>query len=85
MQHLKNKEKFEVNRYPWYAARFWDGMRFSTWWNLLHENRFAVSPSRFPAACMTFALALLWALCGICVVVFMGLCDIFVSSVEVLA
>ena len=54
MQHQKNKEKVEVNRYPWYAARFWDGMRLSTWWNLLRENRFAFSPSRFPAACMTF-------------------------------
>ena len=63
MQHLKNKEKFEVNRYPWYAARFWDGMRFSTWWNLLHENRFAVSPSRFPAACMTFTANPINSLC----------------------
>tara|TARA_Y100001934_G_scaffold274211_1_gene365852 strand:- start:53 stop:1180 length:1128 start_codon:yes stop_codon:yes gene_type:complete len=63
MQPQKNTEKVIVNRYPWYAARFWDGMRMSTWWNLLRENRFAFSPSRFPAACMTFIANPINSLC----------------------
>ena len=48
------KEKIEVNRYRWYTARFWDGMRVGTWWKLLKQNRFAFSPTRLPTASMTF-------------------------------
>ena len=50
----EKKEKIQVNRYPWYAARFWDGMRVRTWWKLIRQNSFAFSPARFPAASMTF-------------------------------
>ena len=47
-------EKEELNRYHWFTARFWDGMRVGTWWRLLARNRFAFSPSRFPTASLTF-------------------------------
>jgi hypothetical protein len=34
--------------YPYWAPRFWHGMRLSTWLRLLWQNRCAVSPSRWP-------------------------------------
>lgn len=39
-----------LNRYPFYCPRFWHGMRPSTWWRLLRDGRFAISPSRIPLA-----------------------------------
>ncbi len=54
MIHYEKTEKITVNQYPWYAARFWDGMRVRTWWKLVCRNRFAFSPTRFPAASITF-------------------------------
>ncbi len=53
-KHSPSKQKVDVNHYPWYAARFWDGMCVGTWWQLLRRNRFAFSLSRFPTASMTF-------------------------------
>jgi len=38
------------NPWPWYAPRFWHGMRLSTWTGSLLRNRLAISPSRWPMA-----------------------------------
>lgn len=59
----RQAEKVEVNRYRWFTARFWDGMRVRTWWRLLARNRFAFSPSRFPTACLTFVANPVNSLC----------------------
>ncbi len=54
-QNLSSRvQEEEVNRYPWFAARFWDGMRMGTWWRLLARNHFAMSPGRFPTSSLTF-------------------------------
>jgi hypothetical protein len=34
------------HRYPFYAPRFWHGMRPATWWGLLREGRFRIHPNR---------------------------------------
>jgi omega-hydroxy-beta-dihydromenaquinone-9 sulfotransferase len=45
--------------YHAWTPRFWNGMDFSTWMRLLAQNRFAVSPSRWPlAASITISSAL---------------------------
>src|SRR3954462_8221858 len=35
-----------LHRYPRWAMRFWHGMDFVTWMNLLARNRFAFAPIR---------------------------------------
>ncbi len=40
--------EFKLNRYPWYAPRFWNGLRVSDYWRLLWRHRFAVHPTRWP-------------------------------------
>ncbi len=42
------KPAAEFHRYPWYAPRFWHGMRPLTWWGLLRQGRFRIHPSRLP-------------------------------------
>ncbi len=42
------KPPAEFHRYPWYAPRFWHGMRPLTWWGLLRQGRFRIHPSRLP-------------------------------------
>jgi hypothetical protein len=38
------------NPVPWYTPRFWHGMRFSSWFNVLARNQFDVSFSKLPTA-----------------------------------
>jgi omega-hydroxy-beta-dihydromenaquinone-9 sulfotransferase len=40
-----------TNAYPFYAPRFWHGMRFRAFWRILAANRFRVHPLRLPMAC----------------------------------
>ncbi|QEG02558.1 Sulfotransferase domain protein [Stieleria maiorica] len=42
------KPQAEFHRYPFYAPRFWHGMRPRTWWGLLRQGRFRIHPSRLP-------------------------------------
>lgn len=51
---VPRKRAGEFNRYRWFTARFWDGMRVGTWWRLLARHRFAFSLSRFPTSSLTF-------------------------------
>ncbi len=44
------QQRMIKNPFPWYAPRFWHGMRFSTWLRSLARNRFIVSLDRIPAA-----------------------------------
>lgn len=39
--------KADFHRYPWYAPRFWHGMKPSAWIGLLREGKFRIHPSRF--------------------------------------
>ncbi|TWU16282.1 Sulfotransferase domain protein [Allorhodopirellula heiligendammensis] len=39
-----------VNRYPFYSPRFWHGMRPLTWFRLLRQGDFSISPSRMGLA-----------------------------------
>ncbi len=49
----------------WYQGRLWHGMELTAWLRLLARNRFAVSPSRLPAALgITLASAINTALRG---------------------
>lgn len=45
-----HRERVVKNPFPWYAPRFWHGMRFSTWVRALAANGFRVSPSKLPTA-----------------------------------
>lgn len=45
--------------YPYWAPRFWHGMRLGTWMKLAARNRFAISPSRWPIAVSIFCSAML--------------------------
>ncbi len=40
----------KMHWYPFWSPRFWDGMRFGVWLQLLAENRFRVDPRRLPMA-----------------------------------
>ena len=40
----------EFHRYPWWAPRFWHGMTLGVWLRFVVQNRFRVSPSRWPMA-----------------------------------
>src|SRR5262245_27448077 len=44
------RERIAKNPIPWYAPRFWHGMRFSTWMGHWARNHFAVSLSKLPSA-----------------------------------
>ncbi|HVA85305.1 MAG TPA: sulfotransferase, partial [Candidatus Saccharimonadales bacterium] len=46
-------EPVETNPHPWYVARMWYGMRFTTWARLLWRNHFRVSPNRVPVVIVT--------------------------------
>ncbi|MDV6032636.1 MAG: sulfotransferase [Phycisphaera sp. RhM] len=65
------KPAAEFHRYPWYAPRFWHGMRPLTWWGLLRQGRFRIHPSRLPNL-LGVSLATPWntVLAGIQQVVF---------------
>ncbi|MEQ9410775.1 MAG: sulfotransferase [Fuerstiella sp.] len=45
------------NSYPFWSPRFWAGMRFGHWFQLLSRNGFRVHPSRFPWALLTTLVA----------------------------
>ncbi len=52
--------------YPWYCARFWQGMPLGVWGPLLARNRFAVHPVRWGMVfTTTFAATLNTALGGV--------------------
>ncbi len=40
----------EFHPYPFYSPRFWHGMRPASFWRLLRQGRFKLSPSRIPLA-----------------------------------
>ncbi len=40
--------KHRPNWYPPWAPRFWNGMRFGDYWQLLKENHFRIHPTRYP-------------------------------------
>ncbi|MEQ8208587.1 MAG: sulfotransferase [Lacipirellulaceae bacterium] len=42
------RKRVVKNPFPWYAPRFWHGMRAGTWFSYLAKNRFSISPSRVP-------------------------------------
>ncbi|MDA7951740.1 MAG: sulfotransferase, partial [Pirellulaceae bacterium] len=46
--------KAKFHPYPWYAPRFWHGMRAGTWLKMLASHRFSVHPFRVP---MAFAIS----------------------------
>src|SRR6478609_6043903 len=48
-------KKIETNPYSFWAARFWHGMRASTWYRLIFRNGLRISPTRWP---MAFAISL---------------------------
>ncbi|MEO1618498.1 MAG: sulfotransferase [Planctomycetota bacterium] len=53
------------HRYPFYAPRFWHGMRPLTWWKLLRQGRFRVHPLRGPLfLSVTFATPVNLVLAG---------------------
>lgn len=41
-----------VNSYPFYAPRFWHGMKFTDFMRLLAAHRFRIHPVRIPMACI---------------------------------
>jgi hypothetical protein len=47
---LSPRQAATINAYSLITPRFWHGMRLATWRRLLAENRFAVSPWRWPMA-----------------------------------
>ncbi|MEM0925553.1 MAG: sulfotransferase [Planctomycetota bacterium] len=52
------------HRYPFYAPRFWHGMRPATWWSLLRQGRFRVHPKRLAMLfSVTFATPVNTLLC----------------------
>ncbi|MEE2705852.1 MAG: sulfotransferase [Planctomycetota bacterium] len=53
----------DLNKYPWYRARFWDGMRTRTFWSLLRRHRFAVSCSRLYLPLLTIFVTPFHSLC----------------------
>jgi hypothetical protein len=54
----------DLNKYPWYRARFWDGMRTRTFWGLLRRHRFAVSFSRLYLPLITIFITPIHSLCN---------------------
>lgn len=40
----------ELNAYPWWALRFWSGMRFGSYWRMLRRHRFDVDAHRWGMA-----------------------------------
>jgi hypothetical protein len=52
------KKKPKHNSYPWWAPRFWHGMRLGDWLGLLARNRFRLNPLWYhTAAAITFFAA----------------------------
>ncbi|MFK7768905.1 MAG: sulfotransferase [Mariniblastus sp.] len=43
-----SSSKPKPNWYPPWAPRFWNGMRFGDYFQLLRENRFQIHPARYP-------------------------------------
>jgi hypothetical protein len=40
----------KFHRYPWWAPRFWHGMTLGVWLRFAANNRFRISPTRWPMA-----------------------------------
>ena len=49
------KAKDSFHSYPFWVPRFWHGMLLGGWLRLLSNNRYRISPSRWP---MAFAITL---------------------------
>ncbi len=49
------KKKLKLNAYPFYAPRFWSGMRLGDWWKVIARGRFRIHPLRI---CMAFLITL---------------------------
>lgn len=49
-EQAQQTRKVARQRYPWWAPRFWHGMRFGDWWRLLRRHHFCVYPSRWGMA-----------------------------------
>ena len=48
--HKLKPKPAAFHSYPSWSPRFWHGLRFGEWLNLLYRNRFRVAPLRWPMA-----------------------------------
>ena len=52
-------EEYRSNTYPSWAPRFWNGMRLTDYFRLLRQNRFGMSPLRYPMSVMVGGCAVI--------------------------
>jgi hypothetical protein len=54
---MSERSRLELNRYPFWALRFWHGMRLGDWLRLAARHRFRIHPLRIPMAVILTGVA----------------------------